>query len=444
MTRIAYILKMYPRFSETFIVNEILELERQGVDIRIYSLRKPDDGRFHASLAQVKANVIYTPEYPDKELERVQKAESVVMTARPEAYHQLRTYAESRGQPYAIKRFQQACVIAAHLLNHPVDGMHAHFASSATRVANYVHHLIGLPYSFTAHAKDIYHEEVRASSLKTKIAEAHFVVTVSHYNQQHLQQLMSSQPADIRTLYNGIDLKIFRPGAHIDQSTNRILAVGRLVEKKGFDVLIEACALLVKWGVDFQCEIIGKGELQHILQEQISRLELEEKVHLVGPRPQEQVLEAYHQASIFALPCIVGRDGNRDGLPTVLLEAMATGLPVISTDLTGIPEIINHGQEGLLVEQNNPWALAASLAELLHQPARRQAMGQAARYKVEQVFDVRHSVATLREWLASHVHEPVGSQITIGQYQANQPMTPVNGTLKTTLPDRIGPVTFGD
>ena len=336
MTQIAYILKMYPRFSETFIVNEILELEKQGVDVRIYSLRKPDDGRFHASLARVKANVIYTPEYPDKEFERVQDAEADVFVAQPERYIKLKCYAESRGHPYAIKRFQQACVIAAHLLRHPVDAIHAHFASSATRVANYVHQLIDLPYSFTAHAKDIYHKEVKPHSLAAKMTAARFVVTVSQFNKVYLKQLIGGETADIRCLYNGINLSKFKPSTRI-RSSNLILGVGRLVEKKGFDVLIDACALLAKWNLDFRCEIIGKGDLHQSLQSQIFRLGLADRVSLVGPRPQEQVVKAYHRAAIFALPCIVGRDGNRDGLPTVLLEAMASGLPVVSTNLTGNP-----------------------------------------------------------------------------------------------------------
>jgi colanic acid/amylovoran biosynthesis glycosyltransferase len=169
MTRIAYILKMYPRFSETFIVNEILELERQGVDVRIYSLRKPDDGRFHPALARVKANVVYAPQYPQMEPERVRAAHEFLAAARPTAYAEMRSYAESLAQPYGLKRFLQAGFIAAHLIKNPVDAIHAHFASSATRVANFVTRLTDIPYSFTAHAKDIFHETVSPSSLQKKI-----------------------------------------------------------------------------------------------------------------------------------------------------------------------------------------------------------------------------------------------------------------------------------
>jgi glycosyltransferase involved in cell wall biosynthesis len=403
--KIAYVLKMYPRFSETFIVNEILELERQGIDVRIYSLRKPDDGRFHASLARVKAGVVYVPQYPEMEPERIAAGHQIVQDAAPETYAAVRQYSEDRGHPYAVKRFLQAGYIAGHLLQHPVDAMHAHFASSATRVANLVERLIGVPYSFTAHAKDIYHEDVSPDSLRAKIRGARFVVTVSEFNRRHLQALMAEniageQGGDIRRLYNGIDLTAFRPNPRLRRSPNLILGVGRLVEKKGFDVLIRACALLQLWGVDFAVDIVGKGEQREALQALIDALGLTERVQLVGPMPQEVLRDAYQSAALFALPCVIGRDGNRDGLPTVLLEAMASGLPPVSTDLTGVPEIIDHGVNGVLVPPGDHVRLASALAELLADPAQRAALGTAARDKVEAVFDVRRNVTQLHAWLA--------------------------------------------
>lgn len=401
MTKIAYILKMYPRFSETFIVNEVLELERQGVDVRIYSLRKPDDGRFHASLARVKAGVVYVPQYPQMEPERVQRAHRQVYEAAPEAYQALRAEVEARQDEFLLKRFVQSGVIAAHLLQHPVDAMHAHFASSATRVANYVHRLIGLPYSFTAHAKDIFHEQVNPESLRAKMRDARFVVTVSDFNRAYLQDLLDGAPADVRRLYNGIDLDAFAPALRAAREPNLILSVGRLVEKKGFEDLIRACALLRHSGVDVRCEIIGSGERREALQALIQSLDLGQVVRLIGPKPQDEVMDAYRRAAVFALPCIVAQDGNRDGLPTVLLEAMASGLPVVSTDLVGVPEIIDHKVNGLLVEPGNPAALAAHLALLLRDADLRSSLSEAGRRKVAECFDVRHNVAQLHGWLAT-------------------------------------------
>ncbi len=413
--KIAYLLKMYPRFSETFIVNEILELERRGVDIRIYSLRKPDDGRFHANLARVRANVVYIPQYPEMEPQRIEAAHRIVRQMFPTQYLAVHGYSMARGHEYAIKRFLQAGYVAGHLLEHPVDAIHAHFASSATRVANLVHRLIGVPYSFTAHAKDIFQEDVSPDSLQNKIRDARFVVTVSQFNQSYLQALMGDIPADIRRLYNGIDLSIFHPEKADNHQSNKILSVGRLVEKKGFEVLIRACKQLEGWGVPFECEIIGKGELRESLNQLIAQLELGDRVRLVGPKPQEEVLMTYQQADIFALPCIIGQDGNRDGLPTVLLEAMATGLPVVSTTLTGVPEIIDDKENGLLVPPDDVNALAQALATLLTDPERRQRYGFAAREKVERVFDVRRNVGLLHDWLSEPVSQGAERAIQIGE-----------------------------
>ncbi len=399
MTQIAYVLKMYPRFSETFIVNEILELERQGVDVRIYSLRKPDDGRFHASLARVKAGVVYVPQYPQMEPERVQRAHELVSQAFPESYSTLRAEVEAKQDEFLFKRFVQAGVIAAHLYQHPVDAMHAHFASSATRVATYVHRMIGLPYSFTAHAKDIFHDEVNPESLRTKMRDARFVVTVSDFNKAYLQGLLNGGKGDVRRLYNGIDLRTFAPDPAVRREPGLILSVGRLVEKKGFEDLIRACAWLREGKVEFRCEIIGTGERREALKALIAELDLEKHVTLVGPRSQDEVLRAYRRATVFALPCIVASDGNRDGLPTVLLEAMAVGLPVVSTRLVGVPEIVEDGVDGLLVEPSDSAALAASLERVLQDAEIRDHLSHAGRRKAGLHFDGRRNVAQLREWL---------------------------------------------
>ena len=397
--KIAYILKMYPRFSETFIVNEILELERRGADVRIYSLRKPDDGRFHAKLAQVKASVIYVPQYPQYEVDRIAQAHQLVQAAYPDAYATVYDDTLKRGHDFAIKRFLQAGYVASHLLKQPVDAMHAHFATSATRVANLVGRMIGVPYSVTAHAKDIFHEDVAVESLRKKLGGARFVVTVSNYNRLYLTQLLGRDSAEIRTLYNGVDRKRFRP-PHAPRQLNLILGVGRLVEKKGFAILVDACAILRDNGIQFTCKIVGKGPLQATLQNQIDTLNLSDCVKLVGAQPQDGVLRLMRQSTLFALPCVVGKDGNRDGLPTVLLEAMATGLPAVTTTVTGNPEIVDHERNGLLVPPNDAVALAASLQQLLEDTEKRTEFGLAASKKVDVAFDIRTNVGKLYEWLS--------------------------------------------
>lgn len=397
MTRIAYVLKMYPRFSETFIVNEILELERQGVEVRVYALMRPNDGRFHASLARVRAQVVYVPEFPLSQAGALWGPHRAAFGRGRNAYLSTLKHAATRGHAGALKRFLQAGFIADHVARHPVDALHAHFASSATRVANYVSRLTGVPCSFTAHAKDIFHEEVNPDTLRDKIKAARFVVTVSDFNRDYLRDLMGPVPADVRRLYNGIDLSLFAETASV-RDPHLILGVGRLVEKKGFGDLILACKVLAIRGVDFRCEIIGQGALETALRAQIEHLGLTDRVALIGPRPQDEVLQAYRRAAIFALPCIIGADGNRDGLPTVLIEAMATGAACVSTDVTGVPEIITHDVDGLVVPQNNPNALADALERLLADADLRARFASAGRAKVERTFDVRQSVGTLRGW----------------------------------------------
>jgi colanic acid/amylovoran biosynthesis glycosyltransferase len=215
--------------------------------------------------------------------------------------------------------------------------------------------------------------------------------------------VLGEVPGDVRCLYNGIDLRHFRPQSRLERDSRLILAVGRLVEKKGFDVLVDACAILQRRGHDFRCEIVGKGELHDALARQITAYGLDDVVTLVGPRPQDEVRAAYQKAALFALPCRIGSDGNRDGLPTVLLEAMACGLPVVTTPVTGNPEIVDDGLNGRLVPENDPVALASALAELLQDETQRRQMGIAARKKVKRCFNVRHNVAQLRQWLAEPV-----------------------------------------
>ena len=398
MTTIAYVLKMYPRFSETFIVNEILELEKQGVNVRVYALMLPNDGRFHAKLADVKAHVTYVPHYPQFEMERVQRDHALVRETFSHGYQQAYDYAQRHNTEATSKRFLQAGCIAAELIRNPVDAMHAHFGSSAARVANFVTMMTGTPYSFTAHAKDIYHQDVKPRSLTKKISAARYVVTVSQYNKRYLEEMIGNTPSDIRVLYNGIDLERFKPLADRPTRKRHLLAVGRLVEKKGFDVLIKACAILKADGIDFTCDIVGKGGLHDALSAQIKEQDVGDRVKLVGALPQEQVLDAYHEAEMFVLPCVIAQDGNRDGLPTVLLEAMATGLPVVTTTVTGNVEIVEDGKNGLLAPPNNAEALADAIHYLLEDNERRERIGKAARATVCEKFDVTKNVNTLAQW----------------------------------------------
>ena len=387
---IAYILKMYPRFSETFVLNELLELERQGVTLRIFSLKEPTDGVFHGDVALVRGEVSYILW---RHVLVVARAHAGVFRRSPIRYVKTLLPALRRRRFTAVKYFLKAGVIADHVRREGIRHVHAHFASSAASVALDVHRLTGVPYSFTAHAKDIYRHDLDLDHLRLKLAEARFAVTVSDYNRRHLERLGGG---DVVRIYNGLDLRRFAPNGAAWDEPPLVLAVGRLVEKKGFDVLVRACALLRDESIRFRCLIAGKGELADELKSLIAALDLEQHVELVGPLPRERLLELFHRASVVAAPCVVASDGNRDGLPTVLTEAMALKVPVVATPVTGIPELVEDERTGLLVPEGDPAALAAAVRRLLEDRDTARRLAAAGRERVERDFDLHVNVGELR------------------------------------------------
>ena len=388
---IAYILKMYPRFSETFILNELLELERQGVALRIFSLREPNDGIVHGEVELVRGAVSYIRLRP---VLAVARAHARVFRRSPVRYAKALLLALGPRRRSSVKHFLKAGMVSDHIQQEGMRHVHAHFASTAASVALHVHRLTGVPYSFTAHAKDIYRHGLDFDHLRTKLNQAQFAVTVSDYNRHHLARLGGGH---VVRIYNGLDLRRFVPNGGRRDEPPLILGIGRLVEKKGFDVLVHACALLRDDGVRFHCLIAGKGELKHELRRLISALDLEQHVELAGPLPREKLLELFPRASVVAAPCVVGRDGNRDGLPTVLTEALAFKVPVVATPVTGIPELVDDGRTGLIVPERDPAALAAAIRELIEDTETARRLAEAGRERVERHFDLRANVGELRE-----------------------------------------------
>ena len=388
--RVGYVLKVYPRFSETFILNEILAHERAGVSLEIFSLRPAVDGRFHDSLARVRASVTYVgrPRRPDELWTEIKAA------GRAGILHRLTSVDDEAD----AEEIFQALAIAHAARERNIVHLHAHFATVATRVARLAAQLAEIPHSFTAHAKDIFHEEVREDALAREITAASGVVTVSDYNAAHLRRVARGRGRVMR-VYNGIDLAeyAFEPPA---ERPPMIAAVGRLVEKKGFPVLVEACATLAARDCSFRCVIVGSGPLEEALVDMIARQGLEDRVSLLGPRPQDEVREIVRNAAVLAAPCVVAADGNRDGLPTVLLEACALGTPVVSTPVTGIPEVVRDGETGLLVPERDPRALADALERLLEDGDERVRLARASRSHAETHFDLHRNAASLRDLFA--------------------------------------------
>lgn len=389
--RVGYVTKMFPRFSETFVLTELLQLERLGYEVEIFSLRPPADGRFHAKLADLRAPVTYLTS------SGIRAADLWSEFAATDELDELGELGPHLDELLRLdyRSALQAVQLARHCRRLGLTHLHAHFASAGTTVARVAARIAGISYGFTAHAKDIYCE-VDQDDLRRKLRDAVDVVTVSDFNRDYLTSEFGADADRVRRVYNGLDLDAFEFSDPSERSAT-IAAVGRLVEKKGFDVLLDALALLLADGHQVDLVLIGSGVLEGALRAQAERLGLADRVTMLGGLPQHRVAEVVANAAVFAAPCVVGEDGNRDGLPTVLLEAMALGTPCVATPVTGIPEIIEHEVTGLLVPERDPRALADALNRLLDDPVLRSGLAKAARDLVETEFDARRQAALVAE-----------------------------------------------
>ncbi len=388
--KIAYVVKRYPRFSETFIVNEILAHERAGWGISIFSLLPPVDGRFQPSITKVSAEVTYLPSKP--------KSQDVWSSVR----NLLENYEDAgrvlAGAIHATPReICQTSALAEHMVAAGINHIHAHFATSSTEVARIASQMTGIPYSFTAHAKDIFHQDVCEEQLKKKIEEASSVVTVSDFNLAHLRSRFPNNSGKFTRIYNGQDLTELSFRAAETNKSKKIVAVGRLVEKKGFADLIGAFAILRETNsIGLTCDILGEGELREQLGKQISDLGLEGVVRLSGATSHDDVVRHMREAAVLVAPCVEAADGDRDGLPTVVLEAMALGTPCITTNVTGLREVIQHNETGFSAPQKNPHALASVIQDAMEDASLRNRMALAARAKIVAEFDVEKNALALR------------------------------------------------
>src|SRR6266849_3912770 len=380
--RIGYVLKMFPRLSETFILNEILELERQGVSLHIFSLKRPVDAVSHPQVKLVRSPVTYLPEELHQEPMRILQAQLGVWLKHRRGYWHTLRHLMRGSRPGTVRssllRFCQACCLIREMGD--IRHLHAHYANIPAKVALIAHWITGVAYSLTTHAKDVFQRNQLASpKLHERMRRARFVVANSRFSAACLRAAVKEE-LDVHPIYNGIDLNAF-PRRDTEPVEPLILSVGRLVEKKGFADLIEACRLLKDKGVNFRCEIVGTGRM-------------------VGPLPQQELRALLERAMIFALACIEAPDGDRDILPNVLKEAMAVGVAVVTTRLDGIEELVEHGGTGLLVSPGDPNGLAANIELLLGDKKLRESLATRARTVVEQRFDRRNNFAQLRELLS--------------------------------------------
>ena len=407
--KVGYVLKVFPRLSETFVLNEILELERRGVEVEIFSLKPPTEPRFHGQLAQLQAPVTYLTRVDSGSSWQDVKSLTADLNCDATAVGTAFLKSLQEDGRDCLKLFPQALQLAALVRRQAIDHLHAHFASVATRLTVLAHILSGVSFSFTAHAKDIYHGEVKKDVLADALSRAAFTVTVTDHNVRTLKACANGASSNVRRIYNGVDLERFSPQPFPETQPSEIVSVGRLVEKKGFPYLIEACRLLKERGRGFRCTIIGTGIQEEELHHQIADLDLEDTVLLTGPRSSEKVMAAISRSVVMVLPCVVAQDGNQDALPTVMLEAMVLGRAVVSTDLPGVTEIVDDGLTGRLAPQRDSHALADAIDEVLLDAGLRERFGRAGRQKAERLFDLRKNVAELASlFQQTHaIEEPV-------------------------------------
>lgn len=387
---IAFILKGYPRISETFISKEILGLEALGFRIRIISMRHPRESFTHGHIRRIRARVDYLPSSIRPHIRLLLRHNLALAATRPVRYARALGRALGRWRrtrkSATFKHLLQAGYLVHSLV--PDSGMvhfHAHFAHSPASVAHFAGILADLPFSFFAHAKDIYTQDPR--QLREKIHYAAFVLTCTRYNRDYLQKVATGLSTPVDCIYHGIDLKFFRFTPPAPASPFRVLTVARHTPKKGLDLVIRAMALLRDQGMDFTHTLVGSGDLTEELKALILELDLGDRISLAGTIPHEKVIRLYAKADLFILGCRIAPDRDRDGIPNVLAESMAMGVPVVVPGVSGIPELVIHGKTGLLVPPGDPVALADAATRLLSQPKLAAAMAEAARLRVVKVFD---------------------------------------------------------
>lgn len=390
---LGYVLKRFPRISETFVAAELIELERQGERVTVFALSRPEEPFAHAFIQELKAPVVYLPHRPLSEPVRVARA--LVRVLRSDLRGWLGAARISLWPPRlkGCRRLVQATVLRDELARAAIDHAHAHFASTAGRLANLAWRMGGPTYSITAHAKDIYHRDVRVDRLRDKLSSAVFVATVSPANRDYLDSILAGR-ARLHVVPNAVDLRRVCGPRGRPPEPGLVLAVARLVEKKGLADLVVACGLLAGRGVRVRLEVVGEGPLKSALEEMAGRSGAPVIFH--GALPQEDVLGLYGRAAVVCLPCVIAATGDRDGLPTSVLEAMALGVPVVTTAVNGLRELVVHGQTGLVVPERDPPALADALQRLIADGRLAERVAAGGRLLVERRYSLERSVSTLR------------------------------------------------
>jgi len=410
--RLAIIVKGYPRLSETFVAQEILALERRGIELCIFSLRHPYDPASHPIHAEIKATVTYLPEYAHDDPARILLA-ALKLCWRPGFWRALLSFgADLWHEPSRnrLRRFAQALVLADEMPK-SVEHYYVHFAHTPASVCFYASIVKRQSWSLSAHAKDIW--TIPEREICKKLDACDWAVTCTASNADYLRK-KSSDPGKVDLLYHGLDFTRFDRNtaspsgrdASDPRDPVRIISVGRAVDKKGYDILLQALAGLPA-ELNWRFSHIGGGELLQTLQASAEALGIDGRIEWLGALAQTQVLERYRSSDLFVLPSRISADGDRDGLPNVLMEAQSQGLACLSTSISGIPELIVHAETGWLVAQQDSAGLANALRKLMADPDLRNQLAQAGYERVRREFSMESGIDRLVKRLNQSFGRPV-------------------------------------
>jgi len=387
--RLSYLFERFPAFTQTFCARELAELYRQGATPPVFSIRRPAEDR-PLNIPLEKIPVYYLPDTNSLEF----KIRTKLISPR------FRPLWAGSGDLRDKGRYREALFLGPKLRKARVSHIHVHFAGLASRTAWWIKRLFGITYSFTGHANDIFCPKPdQRITLGDLVGEASFVVAVSDFGANWLRRGFPEAADKVHRVYNGLDLSTFRPSIPGSKPV-RLLSVGRLIEKKGFVFLVEACRILSSSGLNFTCEIVGEGPERHRLEELIRAYRLSDQIRLTGSKPQTEIVDLLGRSSLFVFPAIHDSSGDSDNLPTVLIEAMASRLPIIATGIAGIPEIVRHHENGILIQEKDAAQLANAIHFLADSGELLEKYGQMSQTIAAEKFALPNTVSQLKSLFA--------------------------------------------
>lgn len=402
--KIAYVLKGYPRLSETFIAQEIYQMEQEGFELEIFSMRKARERERHPIIDQIKAPVTYLPEYFRDAPADMLIHNASVFFSRPLRYllgllHACKETAFEQDKSPLKRFFQAAWVVGAKDLGRTeIRHIHSHFIHAPTELTLYMHFLTGLTYSISAHAKDIYTSSIR--QVAERIRRSEFLMTCTGFNVNFLRKQPSIPQEKVHKVYHGIKTARFKPSAvKFSESGNhmRLVTCARLVPKKGYPVILQAIAKLRESGYPITYDIFGEGDLRASLTELVKKLGIEEAVNFHGNITQAELIQEYEKKGIFVLACQEMEDGDRDGIPNAMAEAMSMELPTIATKISGIPELVEHRKSGFLIPSRDVTAMIDAIYRIISNPSFGDELAVGGRERVKEIFEADNCIRECAE-----------------------------------------------